>query len=85
VYCTGCVEKGTVAKLEIDCRWHDATLSVYFNTGIFLVFITLIQFINQSPLAEVRLHLSSSLVSSVRKTSLGCRAGNRTRVCLAAS
>jgi hypothetical protein len=49
-----------MAKLEIDClkvRWHDATLFVYFDTGIFLFFITFIQFINRSPLAEVRLRL----------------------------
>jgi hypothetical protein len=64
-------EKGTMAKLEIDwlkVRWHDASLSVYFDTGIFLVFITLIQFINRSPLAEIRLHLliaCSKLVHSI--------------------
>jgi hypothetical protein len=39
-------KKGPVAKLEID-RWHDAALFIYFTTGIFLFFITFIQFIHR--------------------------------------
>ncbi len=67
--------------------WHDATLLfilIFFSTYIFsITFIQYCTFIRRHSLKF--LSISSSLVSSVRKTSLGCRVENRTRACLTAS
>jgi hypothetical protein len=47
--------------------------------------VTFIQYIFIRRHSPRDLSISSSLVRSVGKTSLGCQAGNRTRACLAAS
>jgi hypothetical protein len=62
--------------------WQYATLFVYFS-----YFITYIQSSNHIHTIHSPnpLPISSSLVSSVGKTSLWCRAENRTRACLSAS
>ncbi len=58
--------------------WHDVTLFVYLIFSS--TYIQSITFIHRH--SPRFLSIPSSLVSSVGKTSLGCRAENRTRACL---
>ncbi len=72
-----------VFELILKVWWQDATLFVYFD------FITFIHSLNHNTFIRRHslklLSISSSLVCSVGKTSLWCRAENRTRACLTAS
>jgi hypothetical protein len=65
--------------IQLKVWWHDFCLFVYF---IVHTFIPSHSYSSHSPKF---LSIFSSLVSSVGKTSLGCRAENQTRACLTAS